>query len=645
MPNSSSSSKLQRKIILFSAAGIFVISTVVAAVSITPLYQRLISEQEKNLSFTATTKTMAIEEFLTRAKDIVHQITTRTKLRQKLEEYNAGKISLEELLPFSRTALGDVLSSTEEVRGITRLDKNGHRIIQLGIEIPENIWPIPEHGSTEVLVTGPVTLHGQLYLVIGAPILAKDATRAGTDIALFDPSKLIQIVEDYSGLGATGETVIGILKKDQIIPLTHIRKNTSSLIMPLAKNSDLANSLLQAINHQSGIINPSQNANEHYVIAYHPINNKNWGMAVKMDADELYESIKHQLITTALWIFALIVSGVAGMLFLLRPLAGKIIMQTSELELEIKEKTSAVIEKEAHLRSIVNTAADGILSIDENGNIELFNPAAERIFGYPSAEVIGLNIKMFMPESYASLYEDYLDNEPSRTQKTNATSLVREVEGVRKDGTAFPMELTVSELFIQGRRKFTGVVRDITKRRQAQEELKKRYEDLKSANESLKSTQGQLLQSEKMASIGQLAAGVAHEINNPVGYINSNITSLAKYIQGLFMVIDAYAQLEIIAQEGKELAHVKAVKKEVELDYLKTDVMDLIAESLEGVSRVKRIVQDLRDFSHVDESEWIWADIHKGLDSTLNVANNEIKYKADVIKEYGDIPTIQVKRL
>lgn len=510
MPNSSSSSKLQRKIILFSAAGIFVISTVVAAVSITPLYQRLISEQEKNLSFTATTKTMAVEEFLTRAKDIVHQITTRTKLRQKLEEYNAGETSLEELLPFSRTALGDALSATEEVRGITRLDKNGHRVIQLGIEIPENLWTIPEYGSTEILVTGPVTLNGQQYLVIGAPILAKDASRAGTDIALFDPSKLIQIVEDYSGLGATGETVIGIMKNDQIIPLTHTRQSTSSLIMPLAKNSDLANSLLQAINHQAGIINPSQNANEHYVIAYHPIDNKNWGMAVKMDADELYESIKHQLITTALWIFALIISGVTGMFFLLRPLAGKIIMQTSELELEIKEKTSAVIEKEAHLRSIVNTAADGILSIDENGNIELFNPAAEKIFGYPSTEVIGLNIRIFMPESYPSLYEDYLDNDPSHTQKTTATSLVREVEGVRKDGTAFPMELTVSELLIQGRRKFTGVVRDITKRRQAQEELKKRYEDLKSANENLKSAQGQLLQSEKMASIGQLAAGVAH---------------------------------------------------------------------------------------------------------------------------------------
>jgi len=157
----------------------------------------------------------------------------------------------------------------------------------------------------------------------------------------------------------------------------------------------------------------------------------------------------------------------------------------------------------------------------------------------------------------------------------------------------------------------------------------------------LKSTQGQLLQSEKLASIGQLAAGVAHEINNPVGYINSNVGTLKKYIDDLFKVLNAYEQLEKAIETKSMLDNVNEIKNEVELDYLKEDITDLIAESQEGVTRVKQIVQDLKDFSHVDEAEWQWVDLHKGIDSTLNVARNEIKYKAEVVKEYGSIPQVE----
>lgn len=642
MSTKSSSDKLQKKIILFSAAGLFIISTIVAAVSIIPLYDRLISEQEKTLVFAATTKTMAIEEFLTRSKDIANQITSRTRLRQKLEAYNAKEISLEELLPFFRKALGDALSGSEEVLGITRLDDRGQRIVQLGIVIPESSWPIPESDSKEILVEGPVKLGDQSYLVIRAPILANNSKRVGTDIVVFDLSKLRRIVTDFSGMGDTGETVIGILEGDQVVPLTPARQSNSRKLSPLARESDLANSLLLAIKNKTGLIKPSGDTGDNHVIAYGPLKNSNWGIAVKMDEDELYKSIENQLFTTGLWIVSLILAGTLGMLFLLRPLAGKILMQTSDLELEIKEKTSALINKEAHIRSIVDTAADGIISIDENGLIELFNPAAQRIFGYEETDVIGSNIKMLMPEPFYSQHDGYLENYRRTGTGTIIGSAGREVEGVRKDNSLFPMELTVSELHVEGRHKFTGMVRDITERKQAQEELHRRYEDLKSANENLKSAQSQLLQSEKMASIGQLAAGVAHEINNPVGYVNSNISSLAQYLQDLFKVIDAYETLEIITQgHDEELANVKAIKEEVGLGYLKTDIMDIIGESKEGLLRVKQIVQDLKDFSHVDEAEWQWADLHKGLDSTLNVAQSEIKYKAEVVKEYGDIPHIE----
>ena len=169
--------------------------------------------------------------------------------------------------------------------------------------------------------------------------------------------------------------------------------------------------------------------------------------------------------------------------------------------------------------------------------------------------------------------------------------------------------------------------------------LKREHEEQRALISKLEQAQNQLLQSDKMASIGQLAAGVAHEINNPIGFVYSNLGTLEKYLVDLFAVLDSYEQAQ---GDAVKLSAVEALKKKVDLVYLKEDVPTLMHESRDGITRVKKIVQDLKDFSHVDSSdEWQWADMHKGLNSTLNIAANEIKYKAEVIKEYGQLPEIQ----
>ncbi len=158
----------------------------------------------------------------------------------------------------------------------------------------------------------------------------------------------------------------------------------------------------------------------------------------------------------------------------------------------------------------------------------------------------------------------------------------------------------------------------------------------------LEDTQGQLLQSEKMASVGQLAAGVAHEINNPIGFINSNLGSLKEQVEGLLSVIAAYEQTEsALAAQPALLESVRRAKEQADLDYLRDDIRSLIDESREGVVRVKQIVDNLKDFSRVDLSEWHFANLEQGLESTLNIVWNEIKYKAEVVKEYARLPEIE----
>ena len=213
--------------------------------------------------------------------------------------------------------------------------------------------------------------------------------------------------------------------------------------------------------------------------------------------------------------------------------------------------------------------------------------------------------------------------------------------------------------------RFVGLAQDITVLKTTQEEINRLNRDLerrveartadllamnsilmaeKEQNKALirkfEDAQMQLLQSEKMASLGQLAAGVAHEINNPVGFVNSNLGVLKTYFEDLFSLLDAYERCEaqLTAEQKDALGQ---VKQRIDIDYLREDLGKLYVESMDGLQRVKQIVQDLKDFSRIGNAEWTTANIEKGLESTINVAWNELKYKADVVREYAGIPEVE----
>ena len=180
---------------------------------------------------------------------------------------------------------------------------------------------------------------------------------------------------------------------------------------------------------------------------------------------------------------------------------------------------------------------------------------------------------------------------------------------------------------------------DIRQRHLAEAELRRSNLELTALNQRLSQAQQQLVQADKLASIGQLAAGVAHEINNPIGYIFSNFTTLQNYFEQLVTMLDEYQRAE---DRMADPAALRAMREQIDLDFLRDDIPALMAESREGIVRVRHIVQDLKDFSRAEGNhDWVWANLHQGIDSTLNIVGNEVKYRADVVKQYGDIPDIQ----
>jgi two-component system sensor kinase FixL len=207
-----------------------------------------------------------------------------------------------------------------------------------------------------------------------------------------------------------------------------------------------------------------------------------------------------------------------------------------------KRSEQALLASEARLRAVMNSVGDAIITIDADGVIEMVNPAVERLFGYGRGELVGADLRVLMPAPYRDEHAAYMD----RYLTTGEARIIglggREVRGLRRDGTEIPLELAVGEIVSDKERRFVGVLHDLTERKRAERDLER--------------ARGQYFHREKIAAMGQLAAGIVHEVGNPAAAISGAVSALRQRVAANPRVADELVagNLELIAEQSDRLA-------------------------------------------------------------------------------------------
>ncbi len=298
-----------------------------------------------------------------------------------------------------------------------------------------------------------------------------------------------------------------------------------------------------------------------------------------------------------------------------------------------KKFETALQEQKDWLEVILSSIGDCVVVTDSIQTVTFVNPVAERTIGWSSRDMLGkpvCDIISFIDERTGEMI-------PSLIEGVIAERVVKRVHTdvalKTKQGMQIPVSYSIAP--VTGRSGvFYGAVivfRDVSERRQMERQLQMNYDELKK-------TQVQLIQMEKMASVGTLAAGVAHEINNPLAYVMSNLHALARYKDRLTEFTTGIKDEWIV---GDKRAAIAELKDRLKIAALIDDMPSLIAETLDGADRIKRIVQGIRSFADSERSEMEDVDINRNIELALTLVVKEIKHKASVVKEYGDIHLVR----
>lgn len=296
-----------------------------------------------------------------------------------------------------------------------------------------------------------------------------------------------------------------------------------------------------------------------------------------------------------------------------------------------------MLQKEAQYRHIFEAVTDGlIISNLETGIVAAANSTACEMHGYSKVEFIGIHPTAFIDPHHHYLFANFLETVSSGGFfETQAIDIC-------KDGSALHVDIKGTLCIYNGKPHALSIVRDITQRQLVEEKMQKQARTLQEALSKLQNTQAKLVQSEKMSSLGQMVAGVAHEINNPVNFIHGNLKPACEYVKDLLGLLALYQQ-----HYPQPHSEIQTEIETIELDFIQEDLTKILKSMQQGTTRIRGIVLSLRNFSRLDEADFKKVNIHEGIDSTLMILNNRLKSKPgspeiQIIKQYDtSLPSIE----
>jgi len=267
-------------------------------------------------------------------------------------------------------------------------------------------------------------------------------------------------------------------------------------------------------------------------------------------------------------------------------------------EIADRERAETALRSSERLyRQLTEGILEAIVVADEQGRIKLFNPTAQRVFGYEEREVLGQPLTLLMPREDLDAHEQAL-RRYVETREAHGIGSTTERQGRRKSGEIFPLEISLSAIELPEGIIFLGAIHDLTDRRRMQ---------------------SMIVQAEKLASLGLLSAGVAHEINNPLSYVANNLAMLERDVHGLLQVLD------VCEGAHPELARqIDQIGEAIDLPYIRANLGRLISSTRQGVRRISGIVENLREFARLDQAVVDRVDLHQAIASSLELIRYQL---------------------